>query len=118
MNWLNVHNPAGEFIMIVGMMLVTFGVRYPVLALMSRVTLPPTLIEALKFIPPAVLSAIIVPAVFMPNGQFDVSPGNSYLVAGMVAAALAWRTKNLLLTIVAGMAFFVLWRMGHQLLFM
>ena len=54
--------------MIAGMMVVTFGVRYPVLALVGRTELPPALLEALKFIPPAVLTAIIVPAVLMPQG--------------------------------------------------
>ena len=58
-----------EMLLVAGMFLVTFGVRYPVLALVSRVTLPPAVLGALKFIPPAVLTAIIVPAVLQPQGQ-------------------------------------------------
>ena len=99
-----------EILMIVGMMAVTFGVRYPVLALVSRFTLPRPVLEALKFIPPAVLTAIIVPAVLMPNGTLDVSYTNAYLVAAVASALLAWRTKNLLLTIVMGMLIFLGWR--------
>jgi branched-subunit amino acid transport protein len=99
-----------EMWMIAGMMLVTFGVRYPVLLLVSRTTLPARVLEALKFIPTAVLTAIVVPAVLMPAGALEVSLANAYLVAGVVSALIAWRTRNLLLTIVAGMSFFLLWR--------
>ena len=63
--------------------IVTFGVRYPVLVLVSRTTLPRSVLDALKFIPTAVLTAIIVPAVLMPGGQLDVSFANAYLVAGL-----------------------------------
>jgi branched-subunit amino acid transport protein len=99
-----------EMWMIAGMTLVTFGVRYPVLLLVSRTTLPRRVLEALKYIPTAVLTAIVVPAVLMPAGELEVSLANAYLVAGVVSALIAWRTRNLLLTIVAGMTFFLLWR--------
>jgi branched-subunit amino acid transport protein len=100
-----------EAILIAGMALVTFGVRYPVLALVSRVALPPALENAMRFIPPAVLGAIIAPALLMPNGQaIDLHYRNSYLIAGLVTALVAWRGKNLLLTIVVGMVILWLWR--------
>jgi branched-subunit amino acid transport protein len=60
---------ASDWFLVLGMALVTFGARYPVLALVSRINLPPTIQEALKFIPPAVLAAIIAPAIFIPDGQ-------------------------------------------------
>jgi branched-subunit amino acid transport protein len=101
---------AFEILMIAGMMAVTFGVRYPVLALVSKISLPRSVLDALKFIPPAVLTAIIVPAVLMPNGTLDVAYTNAYLVAAVASALLAWRTKNLLLTIVMGMLIFLGWR--------
>ena len=99
-----------ELLLVAGMLLVTFGVRYPVLALVSKITLPPAVLEALKFIPPAVLTAIIAPSVLQPAGQLDLSLSNAYLVAAVAAALIAWRTKNLLLTIVLGMAIFLGWR--------
>jgi branched-subunit amino acid transport protein len=99
-----------EIWMVAGMLLVTFGVRYPVLALVSKITLPPAVLEALKFIPPAVLTAIIVPAILQPQGQLDLRFDNAYLVAAIAAALISWRTKNLLLTIVLGMAIFLGWR--------
>lgn len=99
-----------EILMVAGMMLVTFGVRYPVLALVTRIPLPAPLLDALKFVPTAVLTAIIVPAALMPAGQIDLSFGNAYLMASIASALIAWRSKNLLLTIVAGMAIFLVWR--------
>ena len=99
-----------EVYLVLGMMAVTVAVRYPVLVLVGRISLPQRVLDALKFIPPAVLTAIIVPAVLTPAGQLDLSYTNAYLVAGLVAALLAWRTRNLLATILVGMLVFLVWR--------
>lgn len=101
-----------EWAMVLGMTAVTFGVRYPVLALVSRVSLPPATLNALRYVPPAVLAAIITPAVLMPDGQqIAFSLDNAYLIAAVVAVAISFWKKNLLLTLGAGMATFLLWRM-------
>ena len=76
----------------------------------GRVDLPSALVDAMKFIPPAVLTAIIVPSMLMPNSTLDLSYTNAYLVAGITAAFIAWRTKNLLSTIVIGMVVLWVWR--------
>lgn len=99
-----------EVVMIVGMMLVTFLPRYGVLALVGKIELPKPVIRALKFVPPAVLSAIILPAMLLKDDQPYISPQNSFLVAGIVAGLVAWRTRNLLLTIVIGMVSLWVWR--------
>jgi branched-subunit amino acid transport protein len=96
-----------EFVLIAGMAFVTIIVRYPVLALVGKIPLPDRVFRALRYVPPAVLTAIIVPSVVMPTGRADFSPTNSYLVAGVISVIIAWRTKNLLLTIVLGMALFL-----------
>ncbi|MBI5669566.1 MAG: AzlD domain-containing protein [Chloroflexi bacterium] len=99
-----------ELLLILGMALVTFGVRYPMLAIIGRLRLPDTALRALRYVPVAVLTAITVPAMLMPEGTMDIRPGNSYLIGGIIAALVAWRSKNLLLTIVVGMAAFLAWR--------
>jgi branched-subunit amino acid transport protein len=101
-----------ELVLIAGMAVVTFLVRYPVLVLVSKIPMPDRVFRALRYVPPAVLAAIIVPSVLIPpnSDRIDLSPTNSYLVAGIVSTLIAWRTKNLLLTIVLGMAVFLLWR--------
>lgn len=97
-----------HWLIIAGMTTVTFGVRYPVLAIFSRVELPPVLIRMLRYVPVAVLTAIVVPELFMPDGTIDISTGNSYLIAGLISVGIAWYTKRLLPTILIGMGVFLL----------
>jgi branched-subunit amino acid transport protein len=59
--------------------------------------------RALHYVPPAVLSAIIFPELFLRNGVLSVSFDNIRLLAGLVATLVAWYSKNTLLTILAGM---------------
>jgi branched-subunit amino acid transport protein len=82
----------------------TFGMRMSFIYLFGRWEIPAVVKRALKFVPPAVLSAIIAPALFMPNNTFEFRLTNYRLVAGVAAMIIGWRTKNALLTILAGMA--------------
>jgi branched-subunit amino acid transport protein len=102
--------PTNEFLLILGMALVTFGVRYPVLALLGRISLPARVMRALRYVPTAVLSAIIIPGLVAPNNVISLSVSNAYLVAGIFSIAVAAFTKKLLPTIVTGMIVFLLWR--------
>lgn len=99
-----------EFLLITGMALVTLAVRYPVLVLIGKIPMPDSVFRALRYVPPAVLAAIIAPGVLAPNGDIQITPENNALVASIVSIVVAWRTKNLLLTIVIGMAALLLWR--------
>ena len=65
--------------------IVTYAIRLSLIALMGRVDVTPLIQRALRFVPPAVLSAIIFPELFMRNGTLDVSPGNMRLLAGLLA---------------------------------
>jgi branched-subunit amino acid transport protein len=96
--------------LILGMMVVTFGARYPVLAILSQTPLPKGIFRALNYVPPAVLTAIIVPAILLPDGEISFSLNNAPLFAGIISMIIAWRSKNLLLTIVLGMGAFWGWR--------
>jgi branched-subunit amino acid transport protein len=89
-----------EALVIGGMALVTFMIRYPLLALVGRWTMPPLVARALKYIPVAVLTAIIAPATLYPSTPALQWP---YLLGAAAAALTMWRTHNLLLTIGAGM---------------
>lgn len=99
-----------EFLLILGMMVVTFSVRYPVMAIVGRIQLPERVFRALRYVPVAVLTAIIVPELFIRDGHFAITIANAYLVGGMVSIIVAWRFHNLLLTIIIGMGTFLLWR--------
>ena len=83
---------------------VTYAIRLSLILAWGRVTVPDSLQRALRFVPPAVLSAIIFPELLRRQGTLDVSLGNTRLLAGIIAAVVAWRTKNTLLTIAVGMA--------------
>ena len=100
-----------EFYLIGAMAIVTFLIRYPLLAFSSRIKLPSQLIEALEYLPPAILTAIVVPAILMPTGNKIILDYNNAKLIGAIAAILiSWRTKNLLATIVGGMLTFSIWQ--------
>lgn len=101
-----------EATLIVGMFLVTFSVRYLLFGIAGRVHFPHWLSTALGFVPPAILTAIIVPAVLMPKGEVWISPANPWLLAALVAVITALVRKDLLTTIVVGMLAFALLRFG------
>jgi branched-subunit amino acid transport protein len=64
---------------------------------------PPRLRFVLRFVPAAVLSALVAPAILAPDGALVATPFEPRVVAGAVAAVVAWRSGNVLATIVAGM---------------
>jgi branched-subunit amino acid transport protein len=101
-----------EIILIGGMALVTFAIRYSMFAVAGRVEFPQRLESALRYVPPAVLTAIIVPAVLIPSPGTEIvlSYTNPYLVAALFAFGVGWVSKNLLLTIVLGMIAFWAWQ--------
>jgi branched-subunit amino acid transport protein len=70
--------------------------------------------QALAFVPPAVLAAIVAPGLLMRDGEIDVSFDNLRWVAGLVAIAVAARTRSTLATVAAGMAalWLLQWAMG------
>jgi branched-subunit amino acid transport protein len=84
--------------------LVTFGIRLSFILLLERVKTPAWFKRSLRFVPPAVLSAILLPALVQRNSGVDLSLRNPQLLAGLAAVLVAWRTRNVVLTIAAGMA--------------
>lgn len=89
-------------VMLLGGML-TFGMRFSLIYLFGKFEIPAAMRRALHYVPPAVLSAIILPELFFPAKQLDLSLANTRLIAGIVAALVAWYSKNTLLTIIVGM---------------
>lgn len=88
---------------ILGMGLVTYAIRLSLFLLPERVILPAWLLRALRYVPAAVLSAIILPELLLPQGTFDLSLGNERLLAGLLAIVIAWRTRNVFLTVAVGL---------------
>jgi branched-subunit amino acid transport protein len=95
--------------LIAGMFLVTFSIRYLLLPLSDRIRPGSGIQRALRHVPPAVLTAIIVPAALIPDGHtLQLTPANPYLVGAIFTVLIGWLGKNLLITIVGGMAVFVI----------
>ena len=92
---------------IVGAGVVTFALRLSFIALLGRIEVPTFLELALRFVPAAVLTAVVIPLLFYQDGALEVSLGNERLLAGLVAVLIAWWTRNVLLVLGGGMA--VLW---------
>jgi branched-subunit amino acid transport protein len=91
---------------------ITYAARLSFIAFFARREMPPLLAEALKHVPVAMLTAIVVPAiVFIAPGELRIDPGNAKLIAALVAGAVAWWRQSAVLTIVVGML--VLWLLGY-----
>ncbi len=91
------------WIVLLGIGAITYATRLSFIMFFRKVAIPPVVLSLLHFVPVAVLSAIIWPQLFLSGNSIDVSPANPRLIAGLLAALIAWRTRNVLLTIVVGM---------------
>jgi branched-subunit amino acid transport protein len=83
--------------------LITFLIRFSLIYLFGRFQVPESMRKALRYVPPAVLSAIVFPDLFFHEGTLNLSLDNTRLLAGLVAILVAWFSRNTLVTIVAGM---------------
>lgn len=90
----------------------TFSTRLSFIVLLERWQTPPLLRRALRFVPVSVLTAIIIPELVLPGGEMDISFGNARLLAGIIAILVAWKTKNIVWTIIAGMGALLLIQHG------
>jgi branched-subunit amino acid transport protein len=86
--------------------LATFLTRFSFIALLGKFHLPADFRRALRFVPVAVLSAIIAPELGLRDGALAITWNNPRLVAGIVATLVAYFTKNVILTILVGMVTF------------
>jgi branched-subunit amino acid transport protein len=80
-----------------------YASRLSFIAFFARREMPPLLARALRFVPAAMLTALIVPMVLTPLPGAPASVG-ARVAGAVIAGAVAWRTRNELATIAAGMA--------------
>ena len=91
------------WLIIAGMAVGTIVNRAGLIMLAGRFDLPPSVQASLRFAPAAALAAIVVPELFVQQGQIDLSLHNVKLFAGLAGFAIAMFTRNTILSIVAGM---------------
>ena len=83
--------------------LLTLSMRFVMFSDLAPRQLPGWLEEALGFVPVAVLTAIIVPAVIISPECGLMLAGNSKLPAALVAVTAALITRSVLATIASGL---------------
>lgn len=93
---------------ILAMTVLVFVSRYLFLEPKLPLRLSPRLQRLLSYSGPAVLTAIWAPIVFTHEQTLWLSNQNPYLWAALLAAILAWKSKNVLLTTVLSMSVFLL----------
>jgi branched-subunit amino acid transport protein len=91
------------WVIILGGMAVTYALRLSFIALLPIERLPAAIRRGLRYVPPAILSAIAIPEFLAPTGKLDISLSNEFLIAGILAGLIAWRTRNTWLTIIVGL---------------
>lgn len=102
-----VWNMGKLWLIVAGISLGAYAARVSFLLLAGRVPMPVFVKRALRFVPPAVLAAIVLPALLVRDNAIDLALTNDRLIAGLAAGVVAWRTRNVILTIVVGMG--LLW---------
>ena len=85
----------------------TFAIRLSFIGAAGRVGVPAWFERMLRFVPVAALTALIWPDLLITQGALSL--GEPRLLAGLLAALIAWRTRNVLATIGGGML--ALWAM-------
>ena len=99
------------YLTIAGMALVTYLPRVaPVWFLASR-SLPPVVVAWLRYVPPAVLAAMLFPSVLAPQGTLNPGWDNLYLWAALPTLFVAWKTRSLFGAVLTGMVLVALARL-------
>lgn len=96
------------FLLIIAMCLVTYLPRMIPATFLSRREIPDLFIKFLSYIPAAVLSALLLPAVIVTDGKINIGMSNTMLLSSLIALPVAYKTKNMFLTVILGMIAFVL----------
>lgn len=78
----------------------------------QAVKLPPKVQHALRYAPAAALAAVVVPDLVLADGTLAMSWTNPKLMAGIGATVFFLATRQMLWTIVVGMALFSVLRVG------
>jgi len=78
--------------------------RLSFIALFARRTIPPWLLRALRYVPAAMLTALIVPMIVAPSLQpAEQVHADLRVLAALVAGAVAFTSSSTLKTLIAGM---------------
>lgn len=89
---------------------ITLLIRVSFLFLLGNRVLSAAVEQFLRYIPAATFAALTVPVIVSPAGSIDISTGNLYLPAAVVAFVIGLATRSVLWVLASGMA--TLWLLG------
>jgi len=90
-------------ITLIGMAFVTYLPRLIPAWVLRDKQLPAFLVAWLRYVPVAVLAALLLPSLLIENNQINFSASNLYLWAAIPAGWVAWKKKSLFGTVIVGM---------------
>jgi len=93
--------------LILGMGVVTYLPRMIPAAFLARRQIPELFVRFLSHIPAAVLAALLFPSLLMPEGNISLSASNHILLTSLLSLPVAYKTKNMFLTVILGMVILV-----------
>ena len=91
----------------------TYLIRLSFILIFQHIQIPAYMERILRLVPPAVFSAIVLPELLVRDGTVQFTFTNLRLIAGLMAALVALKTRNVLVTIVSGMV--ILWILQYLL---
>lgn len=97
-------------LVIAGTSLVTILPRVLPLVFLSRMNLPDWLRRWLSFVPVAVMSALLAQELLVPKGRLSLADSGYALLAAAVAFVVAFRTRSLFGTVLAGIGVMIVLR--------
>lgn len=96
-----------DVVLIAGMAVVTFAIRYVLIAAGDRIRLPKILADAFQYVPPAVLTGLIFPAILLPSDSSHIVLISPYVVSAIAAVAAGILSRRLIVTIVTGLGVYL-----------
>jgi branched-subunit amino acid transport protein len=93
----------GVLLTMLGMLLVTYLPRVLPAWFFSEHPLPPLAIAWLRYVPVAVLSAMLLPSLILVRERISLAPDNLFLWAAIPTFYLAWKTRSLFAAVLVGM---------------
>ena len=96
--------------LIIGIAALTFFTRFAFAVILRKTKIFEKWGKLMIYVPIAVFTTIIVPALLAPKEELEFSIQNEYLIAGIVALLIAYKTKNLVGTVIIGISIILVLR--------
>ncbi len=94
--------------MLGAMLLVTYIPRALPLLILTRIEIPDIIIRWLRFIPVAILAALLTPGILIVEGKLMINYHNIFLLAAIPTFIVAIFKKDIFLTVIMGILSVVL----------